>query len=89
MISHSRSPARSSSSVACNAATTVSFSATGIRAAVVITGVASSSLIVSVTSDGPVTPVLLVAVPITITVLLGASTSLLLAVIVTVSVLVA
>ena len=46
-------------------------------------------MIVSVMSDGPVTPALLVAVPVTITVLLGASTPLLLAVIVTVPVLAA
>ena len=46
-------------------------------------------MIVSVTSDGPVTPALLVAIPDIRTVLLGASTLLLLAVIVTVPLLVA
>ena len=55
----------------------------GIRSSVTVGG-SSSSMIVSVTSDGPVTPALLVAVPDTRTVLLGVSAVLLLAVSVTV-----
>ena len=51
-------------------------------------GASSSSVIVSASSSGSVTPWLLSAVPDTRTVLFGASTSLLLAVIVTVPVLV-